>query len=282
MPQIVPQLDLHNKPGAFGQFGTSPDDSRIFSGPTSDLIQLSLASAASASILSVNPPAPNASYTLDFHAPALSCKNATIGQYESLQTILYNQSNFFVGYMSWTPDESADTISNPPNLNDNDWSTLDSGQDTDTGARIFVYSSPNIGDETSPTALIGCVLENASYAIGFQFQNSQQSLSIQRGQGVGVVSPWSDTFTDFTQLNRTVPYASIMAAFGRIMTGWIGNGGGTGQGTEAPLPDATLVQSTAINGLLHEGADVLGRGLEDLFQNITLSLLSAAEFLVDS
>ncbi len=282
MPQIVPQLDLHNKPGAFGQFGISPDDSQIFSGPTSDLVQLSLASAASASILSISPPTPNATYTLDFHAPALSCENATTTQYESFQTALSNQSSFFVGYMSWTPDISVDNISIPPTLNGNDWSVLDSGSDVDTGARLFVYSSPNIDDETSPTALIGCVLKNASYVVGFQFQNSQQSLSIDRGQGVDVISPWSDAFTDFTHLNHTFPYASIMAAFGQIMIGWIGNGGGTGQGTEAPIPDLTLVQSTAINGLLHEGADVLGYGMEDLFQNITLSLLSSAEFIVDS
>lgn len=71
----VPQFDCGNYTNYAAPF---PYDMPGFSSVGDDLLQVTLGSALTESILPISDPAANSTYTIDSHAPALLCETAAV------------------------------------------------------------------------------------------------------------------------------------------------------------------------------------------------------------
>lgn len=293
MSQIVPQLDLRNKLDAFGVFQVD-GSLTTFTNPTPDLVRLSLASASSSSILSITPPQPNSSYSLDFSAPALSCLPASDSAAESFKTQLLNYTDavdggaLAINYFSWTPESDNQYIDNPIPFNTTQFQPYDSSFVANRAPMLFVWAGPDNATYLHTGALIGCTLKNASYVVDFRFEGTQQTLGIKRGEDLFEVIPGAINHTDPANIidaeyNSTIPYQSIMSAFGTIMTGDVEIGFDDPAAAAEPTTLSTLVQSTGLGALLYSSDNAtLAHAIEEMFQNITFSLMSNSEFTVDA
>ena len=264
--------------------------------PTSDLFRLSLASASSSSILPITPPQPNCSYVLDFFAPAISCYPAPDSAAKSFKNQLsnYTGDEMFINYFSWTPDSEHLSIDTPIPFNTTVFEPYDYEYGLDRPPMLFVWAGPDNATYLHTGALIGCTLQNVSYTVNFRFEATQQILDVKRGDNLVELIPArimdleSGSFTEtaetaiIAEWNSTIPYQSIMWAFGEIMTGAVSIALTDPAGGAAATPTSTLVQSTGLYPLLYSADNAtLAGAIEEMFQNITFSLFSNQEFLVD-
>lgn len=130
---LVPQLEYNYK-----QYLSLENDANYI-GPSNLLARLAISSAMQGEILPIAAPQPNASYSMDFVGPALSChpedsKLLSNFTYESTET------GDPISYISWVPSSIYNaTMTTPPGYGIiNDTETLDV-ESTDR-ARIFVLA----------------------------------------------------------------------------------------------------------------------------------------------
>jgi hypothetical protein len=283
----VPQLDLRNKPDAFGLF-EAISSTTVFFDATSNVIRLSLASASSKSILQITPPQPNSSYSLDFRGPTLSCRPAADSELESFQKQLDNftAGESAVNYFSWTPDIDDPNIDEPIPFNTTNFQPYDYRESNSTSPTLFMWAGADNATYVHTGALIGCSLSSVTYTVDFRFEDTQQTLDIKRGDDLAkyIVGGFNSSDPELdAKYNATVPYQAIMSAFGRIMVGIIRVGFTSAAVAAEATPLSTLVQSTGLNSLLYSADNAtLAHAVEEMFQNITFSLMSDPQFLVDS
>ncbi|SLM36096.1 hypothetical protein LPUS_05530 [Lasallia pustulata] len=243
--------------------------------------QLVDATASQGSILPIVPPIANSSYTTTFFGPALDCVQAS-----GTDTAKLSQASGMndpgiqqVIYASWVPTSTSNLTS--PNLNP---SSSSNGLESDYAldiyssdyARLFIYSY-------YCGATLTCGLRNKTYTVSFNFQNNTQRISVQTGKDMNGVSSTSlpgispDQYTKETYDNNPIAsYVALMESLGRIM---VGNIQDESRYNYEQAPDLTSIKDTSLNDV-RQGNDskAFGTAIEQLFQNMTISLLSVSTF----
>ena len=269
----VPQIDFNNGEnyviaGYAGDYNSASDG----------VAQLVDATAAQGSILSIAPPIANSSYTTTFSGPALNCVEASQTDTAKLSQApgMNDPGIQQVVYASWVPTSSNNLTS--PNLNPSSSNGLASDYALDTNssdyARLFVYSYYS-------SAAFTCGLRNKTYTVSFNFQNNTQRISVQTDKDMGGVSSTSlsgitsGNFGTYDN-NPTAAYIALMESFGRIM---VGNIKDQGRYNYEQAPDLTSIKDTSLNDV-RKGSNTkaLGTAIEQLFKNMTVSLLSVPTY----
>lgn len=129
------------------------------------------------------------------------------------------------------------------------------------------------GSTYASTPMVECVLYNASYRVGFNFTYPRQDINIiQRTLRDPVLIPYiSQNATYGTPMWA---YMNLMDAYANILLGYT-------QVSRGSTSYKTMYQITALNNLNRTndfGPDQLGLTLENMFQNMTLNVLSDTSF----
>ena len=271
-------------------------------GPQSAVMAVTVASAAQQMILPIKPPQPNSSYDLRFIGPAIRCteppqSNMTTFQHalaEATKKIFFGNTALgapSLVYNAWAPDLHHKDLANP-NWNNGSSNYIDSAFGVYSGGTLFIYigraSSTSQGTIVyNEMVLLQCTLYNATYDVGFDFAGTGQSIEIRTlvyGDAVPASSgvPYDITGSTYYDLSvSSVTYTSLLWAFGQLLIGT----GTTNPffGQYVPNYTGTLAQVTALKGFI-EGSkgltfNVVKVTVEQMFQNMTLSLLSSDKFL---
>jgi hypothetical protein len=274
----VPQLDFTDKSI---NFGSSANPSGYTLGTSARLQRLSVFTTAGLEIGQIQIPYANASYELDFFAPAVSCSPASNASLVTRVTGWLNSAEGAVmPYLSFVPAklEYVPSTFNPFGSSDSSGISVFYGFSYNYNVRdnqsatVFVVME-NGAPTASAWPMIECTLYNASYKVGFEFTYPRQSINIiQRTLHNPVLTPHDQNATFGTP---TWAYMNIMDAYTNILIGYTqaSRGGATSY--------RTMFQNTALNNLDPDkgfDADQLMLILETMFQNITLSLLSDTSF----
>lgn len=270
----VPQIDFDNSDYVIWGYEDA------FSSASDTVAQIAISTSAQGSLLSILPPAANSSYATTFYGPAISCVPAN----RTAVSALENASSIIVGggqqvlYAAWVAGFTFNLTS--PNLEPANASVLGGGnyaidQYSEDFARLFVYNY-------DPLFAFTCGLFNRSYSASFNFSSGDQQVTVHTSENLNGVS-----FSQFPEVesvagvNLTNPgpaaaYIALMEALGRILVGSIVSGD-PGDDTEAPV--LTSIRDTKLNDL-REGPNhtIFGGAIEQLFENITISLLSNTSF----
>jgi hypothetical protein len=266
-------------------------------GPQSAVMAVTVASTAQQVILPIKPPQPNSSYDLRFVGPAIRCTEPPQSNMTTFQHVLAEATNndFFrntvegtlsLVYNAWAPDLYHEDLA-APNWNNGSSNYIDSTYGVYKGRTLFIY----IGRANSTSqgtivynemVLLQCTLYNVTYDVGFDFADTDQNIEIRTlvyGDAVPARPEVPIFYYDSSVSNAT--YTSLLWAFGQLL---IGTGTTNPMfGQYVPNYTGTLAQITALKGFI-EGSKSLAFNavkvtVEQMFQNITLSLLSSDEFL---
>lgn len=232
---------------------------------TNELWQIALSVGASGQMAPLSMPYRNMSYRYAFKGPAVYCY--TVQDVANLTKTIsetHNSQNLTsTGWTSWI--SSRYYIGEP-------------GQQGTIGNSVSVAvgthaSYMHIPADNSNTNVTECILSHGIYDVLFDFRYPQQNLTVLN---LTYESPVSYRWIS-EPFNRTsLAYAGIMQAFARLLVGFI----------EDPVPSQlsngprTVYQTS--KEVLHinwQDAEATRTGLEQLFRNITLSLLSNEKFM---
>lgn len=241
---------------------------------STELWQLALSVGASGQRALLFAPYRNMTYHYRFDAPAIKCM-AVANVTELTNTLsVTQQGNLTSGnYTSWVPGGELSGTSPK---------TFDPTENETLGAGIYIATGSGLGYSQEPardsnTNVTECRLHRGSYDVLFEFRYPEQNLTLldlTYGLPMAVNGRDVDDITDWTPIS----YAGVMEAFGRLLVGSISDvaPGATGrQRTEQQ-------NSSTSAGILHidwNEAETARTALEQLFQNITLSLLSRNNFM---
>ena len=178
----------------------------LYLGPTPDVTRAALGTAAQGVLPNLPAPAPNASYTLDYHAPAVQCRAASLEILAGLNGILFGgrnasdncqgRYNTTVGchryhYLGWVPGDSLEVpfqnSSQPENERNQSltsWNeTLPTLGPNRQHARIYAaWRNPSFSDDPSQVHqgwnVLNCSLYNATYTTAFNFTNNIQTIKV--------------------------------------------------------------------------------------------------------
>ena len=285
-------------------FGTTVGISNDFNAANSDVIRVGLASATSGSILAMQPPEPNSSYLTTFHGPAVQCSPMNNSDLTAINNIVdLPELRNILEYMAWAPGQGDPTINytyaplQMPGQTNAEFSPpiqANGPSYPDPGYNVYIYS-PQLA-ENPQAYLIRCALYNVTYTVNFTFSAGSQDLRIQTGPQkelipLGVVAALNPTPQEvklnLTQkYNEAIAYLSIMYSFGSIVTGSVTSAAQTGitiiQSTAIQSTNlATYIQQTIPSELISNDNSSLCTTFEELFQNITFSMFSLNNYLLN-
>jgi len=249
----------------------------IFSNPfwkaTPEASRLAIASALSGQILPIQIPYNNASYKVQFDAPALRC---SLADYNLTNTVNGTLSQLIpVHFMSWVPSDDHNITSGDSTTileNYNPYGSID--QDSTDYARLYVLSSSAV----SSWKLFECGLHNATYEAMFDFENSNQRTTISSVKylnGVSVLGNYSDTPSGsegLSPLSKQLSYCAVMQAYSSLLVGEHWYAVDYAFSTVGSLAESNYAMITSVNWT---ALDTLPGQLESLFHNLTLSMLSS-------
>ncbi|KAK7180290.1 hypothetical protein DPSP01_009452 [Paraphaeosphaeria sporulosa] len=244
---------------------------------TTELWQVALGTAVSGQIAALAMRYRNMTYQYQFYGPVLKC--VTVKNVTKLKNTLNNtfQGNLTsANYTSWVAGSGL--VSDNPQIRPE---TLDQYSDESTGAGIYIARGGGSGYDGAPalssnTNATECRLHNGSYNVAFQFRYPEQNLTVLNldyGAPIGLSQE-----TLYKNLPREA-YAGIMEAFCRLLVGYIS---GPPDPSTTPWTQQTFFTSVNILHIDWSEAEKTRTGLEQLFQNITLSLLSRSSFIKNS
>lgn len=239
-----------------------------YAGPSADVQRCGFSAAMTGSVLDIPHDFANSSYHLDFWGPTIQCSSANNTVLQTAKDFLQDSKGTWgqVSFASWTFQANhAVAYDNTTSMS---FTSLDSySQDM---ARIFVatYFDDSI-------QAIECGLYNASYSVDFSFVNDKLSTIIRAltiEQPVAVLTslgtyntPWNPDWMTGDNGTR-VSYQSVMDVFGKL---FVGQGTFTGGQNSQQIDTSYLLTHVSWTD-----SNKTQRELEELFQNITLSLFS--------
>lgn len=243
-------------------------------GPMNTVARIAFASATSGSVLQIPFSAPNSTYNLSFYGPGINCgTNDTIKQifiesYENATLGIYGGLLYF----SWVPGDptygSLDISKNLFNEAASSFSSLD--QQGDAAATIYLVR--NSFFNKNDLYLLECRLQNVSYNVRFNSSYPSQSIEVLSAEHQNFVSLNGKGSPEFLGLypdglgSKILTYCAIMDAFGEILVGSVDYDRYGFNTTHYTSYNLTKVDWTSESSA--------GQALEQLFQNITWSLLS--------
>jgi len=253
----------------------------------SNIYRLAYQATSSAQPVPIEAAHQNETYHLRFLGPSARCAAA------SDDSLLYNISvtarspGMLFSYMSWVLP--AEMVFGPvPDDVQDLGSDLMYGYVLDSwskdAARIFIMTNNGdddvtVGDRTNDTKfghselssplvnLTECLLYNATYDVDFSFRFPHQSRQVSISAWHNTISIQNLTESPTEPQDRTAAsYLATMGAFGKFLVGYrmldVFSGLTTAR-TAFPIMSIDWI-----------GGEAAARGLEQLFQNITLSILS--------
>jgi hypothetical protein len=283
-----------------------------YTSPTTEVSRIAVAAATSGQVLQISTGYQNVSYTLEFLGPAVKCAmNNTLSEdvYKAWCR-LYNLGipEWPTSFVSWVP---SDTVHGAPWYDFSSTQNLEVPYDTvDTTSvpsgglppgvplpppiRLMVATPHN--STSYRLDVHECILYNASYRVNFDFQYPKQTVQVQRlefaeaivGNDSADVSASPGSYYTPEYSERRLSYKAIMDAFGSILvgtaislhyTGPTQEVGGTNYTGLAQAIGGTRYAQTKVDW---NQADNTRRTLEELFQNITLSMFSSDSQLLKS
>lgn len=264
----VPQ-PLFNKSASFTDFAqTRAVQGVAISGfvAKTELWQVALSAAVSGQIAAISLPYRNVTYRYQFNGPAIRCE--TVGNVTEFRIMYENE---FQGDLNSTNYTSW--------INGSD---IGQDQPTTTGNGIYVATGNGEDYNSAPatssnTNITECRLYDSFYDVLFQFRYPEQTmtlLNLTYEQPFDFPGGIVDKDTDWT----AVTYAGIMDTFGRLLVGTVSNPTPGAVGNSL-APQQTLHTSAYILHINWQETETTRVGLEQLFQNITLSLLSRSDFM---
>ncbi|KAJ9611276.1 hypothetical protein H2200_004459 [Cladophialophora chaetospira] len=310
---VPPQLDTN-----VTKFVILDETDGAYYGPNSQLVRYSIASTAQQAIMAISPPSINSSYDLEFFAPAISCNPMSLSDITAFNETLkstFQQYDIFNGsaeqlalpasderllYLAWTPSAYDDFTFNAsyPNFGLNSsypMTTLD--KLSDDGATIYVFMPEQTDGQVM---LLGCTLQNATYDVHFEFLDGQQNITIRPLQYMNPVSATGSALSrrcsaDDPNLERcqqtamTAPsQVAMMDVLGKLVVGSVVEAlrGGNPSPETAATYQTTLVQATALQPFIDQMETVstarVSQVLEEMFQNVTISMFASSHLLKDS
>lgn len=254
-------------------------------------------------ILAIPAPFPNSSYSLDFYGPTLSCDTP-----DTLQRMINNDrlmASAFT-YVGFVPVSEYKPISasqggqwygyaleglhealNPEKMlsvNTLDYTANLTEQDPGGNPATFYVTIP---DRPSGRAnkTIECQLYNATYSLDITFDNGLQDIKykVERLNGVSVYDA-RDCFSEpASHCNPVTAYLALMAAMGDMLVGIQFDYGGI---RRTRIGHTVLTDSPDMHTIYYDekpksmiGNLSMPDALEQLFENVTISLLSNSVFL---
>jgi len=246
-------------------------------GPVAKVVRNVLGVSTGGRILPIPPPGINLTYTTKFWAPAYKCGpvDRTTQQSFDIQWRAANAGLTYV-YVAWVPFAKSFVISNFTTVNTTVLTTLDLVSGNETLLYVFAYGPVGSGN----TTLVVCSLYNSSYSVDFTFEAGAQNFAVNIGNYENIISSGrNESLSRFSApeaLQKTKAYYSIADAFNRIIVGGISLNHYGSRGTIK-----TLIESTSINNTLFGATNrsLVPLAVEELFHNVTLSMLSFPDFL---
>jgi hypothetical protein len=227
--------------------------------------------------ISLGPPGgyQNSSYHLDFDGPALKCAPANETYIDGLTYRYGNRADtmVFTSFLAWTR----------PGLPDTELISRELDISSDEISGLYVMTNKgfwNVSRTYNGTAGKGsyrqvnvtqCVLYNATYSVDYQFAYPEQSMKASISDWINPVdyplyssNPYA--YEDNATANSILSYHIVMGAFTQMVSGKA-----TTDKYRSQQITSTIWKLAHIDwGVGPAVAD----GLEGIFQNITLSLLS--------
>ncbi|KAI0188303.1 hypothetical protein EV127DRAFT_343074, partial [Xylaria flabelliformis] len=222
----------------------------------------------------------NQSYRIAFNGPAIRCSNAndTVRSAAKERVEILSAKNITdLSYLSWagtddhgflTPISDSNTIGLSGVFSSSPYSPLDIR--SSNTCRIFFYATSNpVGNAGYPAGfkvsnnVSECLLYNTLYDVNFDFTNGVSSLTIKNltyEEKIPLVTQTSTPSPIDGALSTRLSYLAVMSVFGSQLVGFAGDG----------TVLYTSFQRTLVDWSTLEGTQ---RGLERLFQNMTLSML---------
>jgi hypothetical protein len=258
-------------------------------GPSPDTLRAAFGSAMTGQMLAIAQESPNMTYTLQFIGPALRCDHAdanlTNEVYESYMKYIGPTGDIY-NFAAWVPDTDRRGRGNLTAITKDVMPTLDFSS-TDAAHIHIIPNTSFIGPYFAGSQQMGsnkthygyqdlldCKLYNASYKAFFNFTFNNQAIKVQSREFLNPVNVSKDikdwkyskgSPEDVVHSAQRVSYQSIMDSFGRLLVG-----------AEASRDGNVRTRGSwkmmAIDWMSRDGAQ---QGLEQLFENITLSMLSA-------
>jgi hypothetical protein len=251
--------------------------------PSPDTLRTAFGSAMTGQIQGIAQESPNMTYTLDFFGPALTCELADAAfisrVYDSYMKDI-GPDGYMYSYLSWVP-------SNPGGLNSSNLTSMLKEimptLDLVSPDAAHIYVIPNtsyvgpifVGQEQMSfddqhygyQDTLECKLYNASYRAFFNLTFANQAIEVQSRELLNPVNVSKDIEAwtpGNTHQEQRICYQSIMDAFGRLIVGSETKKNGRAQTVGS-------WNMMAIDWKTRNGTQ---QGLQQLFQNITLSMLS--------
>jgi hypothetical protein len=225
-------------------------------------------------------------YTLEFNGPAVRCDPASSSVIQDVYDAYIDQLTSIENqyhYISWVPTGSGEY-----NLTDTT-ATLDLVS-TDA-AHIYIIPNTSVagpifvgGEQVTPSDarygyqdLLDCSLYNASYTAFFNFSYPSQNIDVRSRKLLNPVnvstdiSRWKNTEENspyvVEQQAQRICYQSIMDSYGRLLVGY-----------EWERDGFTVNEKTSWNMISIDWTSrvTTQRGLEELFQNLTLSMMGTS------
>lgn len=280
---------LYFDPNQYGNLQTTVRTDYL--GPSSATTKIAYGSAMTGQILPIPASQSNLTYVLSFTGPAIRCEPASARLINDTYTAYRKQISMGIEneyhYLSWVP-----VGENPANLSLLNGVALDFS--SSDAAHIYIIPNTSVSgpvygggmdftsslDHFGYQDLLDCSLYNASYTVFFNFSYPQQKIDIRSRKLLNPVhvsldirdwyySQFSSKSLShmFKQQAQRISYQSIMEAFGKLLVGysWIRDGYNVNSGT-----------SWTMLSIDWTSRDATQKGLEELFQNITLSMLSTS------
>lgn len=212
----------------------TPSSPLFFLGPRTIISRLSTATATQGKILDISSPSMNSSYSLQFNGPAIQCQDAdatTVGIIDALRDqAVANYTGDIIEYMNnyfaFVPDLSGfrnDTsatkgvqmvsqtrLQTPSNASNELWMVYSRYTWDSTGARSTVdhYTS--------------CKLYNASYDVGFSFNDGLQNVSTKDVTMLNEIDYPSNTAPNTTAIQQQHAYSAVFWALSDLIVGSMG------------------------------------------------------------
>lgn len=266
----VPQIQFSSN--GFGIEGGGPDWGQLSS--SSSIRRLAYAAASSWQPVSVPSAFQNQSYSLEFIGPGVKCSAAN-------QTLIRNVTLSYGTSVTWEISSTifgswvgGDQQAMGLGQTGSDFLTLD--KTSSDGARIYIMTNTGhtpYRNITSPSGyatflvnLTECVLYNATYQVSFDFAFPYQTRQVSISDWLNPVST-ATTPSHEPFIGVNLAYALMMDTFGGLLVGrsdWDGRRGG----------NWTIATSFDIINIDWSNWTAVQSGLEQLFQNFTLSLMS--------
>ncbi|KAE8316634.1 hypothetical protein BDV41DRAFT_585210 [Aspergillus transmontanensis] len=311
----------------------------LYKSPTAETQRVVNSVATQGTILQIDPPAVNSSWSMGFYGPAIVCDKVNqslathitqnvaqaIHRSEVVKPDLPSFTRFV--YLSWAPETDNPVESVPFYQNNRSdmftqrWNQLGpQPKDPEDGLTL------NMDQAVQNSTILHCMLHNASYQANLTFVNGEQTIHVTDRTVLNPIvfifgvdnhdngkPTANDSFVRNAQVMESLSYQSIMDAFGGLLVGSI-----TSDISFIEKPDVNLTLSyterpntNIISTILMETEEMrfidsltspdsdnpfpkywrgqsvslsnhssppLSKALEDLFRNITFSLMSSNMF----